>query len=324
MNPLFQFFPLDDLSQEILAVSNAVTEDSYIRPLRESVNKSAEERNKRVARKKEILSFEKGDHPGPAVTNYVVQAQETQSIYEQCQIPFGSVLTCTTQEQEKLSHPVAPLLASISHLPWLTGKEARALEGHKTANWFFCLLTTDEKIAPATIGSLYSFDGVAKQYLLAPEGTLPGTPFSLDLFKPKAPSVDYSKPFAIWRPSNRSRQDINTFQLYHRWTPSLSEPASFPENSKEFFNSSQKWLRCAPDVKEGDRYRPDLYNQPDEDGWFVHDPQVWGKKESPLPRWLERAKIRLRAGNVFPLAHIVDWGVRAETSTEVIAWKPIF
>lgn len=156
-------------------------------------------------------------------------------------------------------------------------------------------------------------------YLLAPEGTLPDTPFSLDLFKPKAPSVDYSKPFAIWGPHHSS---MGYYALYHRWTPSLSEPATplwkLPSGGDE------KFLLCAPGVKEGDRYRPDLYNQPDEDGWFTHYPASWGFTFSPIPNWVEKVHYKMRddASQRASSPDVLRWDRR--DSTDIIAWKPVF
>lgn len=152
-------------------------------------------------------------------------------------------------------------------------------------------------------------------------------PGKTPLVVPLSHSVDYNKPFAIWVPSNiEGFPPFADWMLVYQSSPTFSSLAIAVVNYRTAGTwKNSKWLLAAPYTKPGDRYKPDAYNQPDADGWFLHDPEKWGKAGSPVPEFVKKAALRLGSGfmDTFDRRDALHWGTAPHESSRIIAWKPL-
>ena len=211
------------------------------------------------------------------------------------------------------THPGNPLNQAEDDTAWVVGVDLAQEGGDCTAFWQVGDRVMTAHDGPATVtrvrdentGLLFNgivgvkldcngLEGVTGtknlRPLLTPSSAIP----------PAAPVKAAVKPPAVWRTADQIPQS----ERHGLWF--YSDEYGITRTAGEcLFSTSGRYIQAPAGVALGSHYRHDLYQQPDADGWFAHDPQP--DSVCPVPAGV-RCELRY------------DW---YGWDSCIVAWRPV-
>ncbi len=133
-----------------------------------------------------------------------------------------------------------------------------------------------------------------------------------------------AKPPALWLGLDQISKAERSGLWHHTGTLKatiVSFADTIPESD---WAHKRYWLKAAPSVCYSASYQPWLYQHPDSDGWFIHDPQPDSVR--PIPAYI-KILVKFRNGSVGQASKLHSvWrigveGDRRPHCMDIVAWK---